>query len=194
MREVVKLGQLLGSSEQRDAVHVAVLPCYTDEMLEPGQDVGITIETDDSSHREIRASCVTPHVGIVDPFLTHPVGPKHRFYVMLYPNTIESLRHEWRHPLIDGVVESKPDAEASERWLRMFIHTFDSGELLPLTYEDLMLAATTYALEGKTTLLSYFPPRSYYNNEVIREFWKHYGVVTGAEVKDLEAKFFVCSC
>ena len=95
MKEIVRLGQLLGSREQRDAIHVAVLPCETlGETLEPGQHVSI--------HHGCRASSSLPHIGIVDPFLTHSVGPKHRFYVMLYPNTITSLRHEWTHPAIDG--------------------------------------------------------------------------------------------
>lgn len=98
MKEIIKLGELLGSTEQRDAIHVAVIPCVTTQILDPGQHVGIKV---------IGPNCYMadrdmPHVGIVDPFLAHPIGIKHRFYVLLYPNTIESLRHVWRHPIIDG--------------------------------------------------------------------------------------------
>lgn len=99
MKEIVKLGQLLGSAEQRDAVHVAVMPCWSfGELLQPGQHVRLV----SGEAGKWFASSALPHVGIVDPFLPHSVGIGQRFYVLLYPNTIESLRHEWRHKLIDG--------------------------------------------------------------------------------------------
>ena len=101
MKEQVKLGQLLGTLEGRDAVHVAVLPCRTNQELRPGQHVGI-IMTDDGTSIDYIAVESSKPVGIIDPFLSHPVRPKHRFYVMLYPNTITSLRHDWTHPIIDG--------------------------------------------------------------------------------------------
>ena len=97
MKEIVRLGQLLGSAEQRDAVHVAVIPCVAGIELQPGDHVGVFM-----GKNGYIADPFVEAVGIVDPFLTHPVGPQHRFYVMLYPNTITSLRHEWTHPAIDG--------------------------------------------------------------------------------------------
>lgn len=103
MKETVKLGQLLGSAEQRDAVHVAVLPCRCDDgmRLMPGQHVGI-LRIDSSTKDPVVGPVSDKHIGIVDPFLFQYVWDKMRFYVLLYPNTIESLRHEWRHKIIDG--------------------------------------------------------------------------------------------
>ena len=99
MKEQVKLGKLLGSAEQRDAVHVAVIPVIAAEVLMPGQQVDVFKHV--SGEWMARSSYKT--IGIVDPYLKHNVEPdKHRFYVLLYPNTVTSLRHEWQHPLIDG--------------------------------------------------------------------------------------------
>ena len=99
MKEVIKLGQLLGSKEQRDAVHVAVIPCEAIYELDPGEHVGLVRASKGDGWIADRGA---KHIGVIDPFLTHSVGPKQRFYVILYPNTITSLRHQWTHPAIDG--------------------------------------------------------------------------------------------
>ena len=108
MKEVVKLGGLLGSSEQRDAVHVALLPAVTDSILRPGDLVGIKAVVRQGDTTDVYVDLVHncrpdgKAIGIVDPFLTQKVFRGHRFYVLLMPNTITSLRHEWTHPDLDG--------------------------------------------------------------------------------------------
>lgn len=91
-------GPILGSliadeSARRDAFHVAVAPVISSERLMPGQHVGLV---DDG--RVDRVAPGADPVGIVDPFLTEPVEPGQRFWLLLYPGSTESLRHIWTHP------------------------------------------------------------------------------------------------
>src|ERR1043166_2886312 len=85
------LGQVMSSFEfRRDAIHIAIAPVTATTELQPGQHVGLA----DAQH----AGPSEKPVGIVDPFLTAPVQPGQRFWLLLYPGTITDLRHVWRHP------------------------------------------------------------------------------------------------
>ena len=84
-----KLGELTDYTAQRDAVHVAIAPITAPEKIFPGQKV-------DANGRPGRQS-----VGIVDPFLNTPVLPGQQCYIILFPNTVTDLRHEWKHPAFD---------------------------------------------------------------------------------------------
>jgi len=85
----IKLGQLITDDMTRDAVHIAIAPVIAAELLKPGQHVGI--------HEGKRASTGFPLVGIIDPFLKHDVKPGDRCFLLMYPNTVQQLRHEWSH-------------------------------------------------------------------------------------------------
>lgn len=108
MSEQPKLGQLPDNTAARDAIHIAITPVTSAERLTPGQHVGLIPGTFD------RVTTTTPHVGIVDPYLTSPVQPGQRFYLCLYPQTVTSLRHEWTHPAF-GVVNLAVVAAAAPR-------------------------------------------------------------------------------
>jgi len=84
------LGTIISDSEKRDAIHLAVEPIEAGEMLVPGQDVGIAYGK--AFHRGVN------HVGIVDPFLKVAVRPGQKFWLVVYPRKITSLRHVWTHP------------------------------------------------------------------------------------------------
>lgn len=83
------IGRLAAADEGRDAVHVAIAPTTAPCELRPGQHV------DADGNPE--GPGVVP-VGIVDPFLREPVRPGERFWLLLYPNSVTSLRHDWTHP------------------------------------------------------------------------------------------------
>ena len=73
MKEQPKLGQLIIDIEQKDAIHVAILPatCKKGVRLKPGQDVGI-VSYDAKSKSWVVGEDVEHAVGIVDPFLKLP--------------------------------------------------------------------------------------------------------------------------
>lgn len=88
------LGKLITSPQQRDAVHVAVLPATAGETLNQGERVRVECGTAFSDLHQ--------GVGIVDPFLNQTVQPGQQFWVWLTPGSIQSLRHDWSHPTLDA--------------------------------------------------------------------------------------------
>ncbi len=63
-KDIVKLGELITEPEFRDAVHMAVIPVFANDDLEPGQHVGVYVSNDD----KIWASIHEKYVGIVARF------------------------------------------------------------------------------------------------------------------------------
>lgn len=201
MTDVTIFGKTLDDDAQRDAVHIAVAPVTAIETVYPGQHVGLDYA--DAKKVTVRA---THLIGIVDPFLTHPVPPGTRFWLFLYQNTITSLRHVWTHSDFEDVgaaevqtrkrksknskpdfIESLRDAanEQSEKWLR------DYAEGLNLTYQDLMDGAKYWLRGGE-----YLVRGSNLEGECVAdEFWEHYERISGVEVAESDrSNFFSCSC
>ncbi len=75
-----KLGTNPNPDSGRDAVHIAIIPMLATKRLDPGERLAN---------------------GLVDPFLTVPVEPGQWFWLLLYPNTVTSLRHIWTHPAFE---------------------------------------------------------------------------------------------
>lgn len=101
------LGMIITENEKRDAIHLAVDNAVAGEKLAPGEDVGFLPDG-------TFGSCDNP-IGIVDPFLKKPVKKGERFWIVIYPRKITSLRHVWEHPDFPEQksepvkVESKPE-------------------------------------------------------------------------------------
>ena len=104
MTNDVGIGKLIDSAQQRDAIHVAIAPVVATCKLIPGQDIGFTTIGDMES-----VGVTDKPIGIVDPFLTRQIFPGQRFWMFLYPNTIESLRHDWTHPAFQTAITSAVD-------------------------------------------------------------------------------------
>lgn len=79
------LGMIIDETQKRDAIHLAVEPVIAKERLLPGQNVGVNGITENP-------------MGIVDPFLKNPVEIGQRFWLVVYPRQINSLRYVWTHP------------------------------------------------------------------------------------------------
>jgi hypothetical protein len=105
----VRIGKLLGSEAQRDAVHVAIAPVVAAMSMSPGENCGL----DASGLATIKSD----HIGIVDPFLKSKVKKGDRFYLFLYPNTVTSLRHHWIHPAFGPEEKAEVDMQASVAWV-----------------------------------------------------------------------------
>jgi len=174
------IGTILAEEGHRDAIHVATLCVEAKVKLNPGQDCGITGTTDNP-------------VGIVDPFLKHPVEVGQKFWLCIYPRTVTSLRHVWGHPKIphDGVgrvtLDQVQDDEAkmSEEWIKNYADRIGVGYHILMTGADDKIRYDDYLVQGGTLEGVSTDP----------EFWKHYEIVRGVTVdEDKKENFFSCSC
>lgn len=94
MQDTPQLGQLLPATEyRRDAIHIAIAPVTAAEQLVPGQRIGFV----DEGNTQLVGVSLKP-LGIVDPYLLESVLPGQRFWMLIFPGTITSLRHIWEHP------------------------------------------------------------------------------------------------
>lgn len=90
------LGMIHFKEEKRDAIHLAVEPVEAGEDLNAGDSVRIT---------DGKAFSCPPSKrhGIVDPFLPSlgdgfDVKRGQRFWFIMNPRMVKSLRHVWEHP------------------------------------------------------------------------------------------------
>lgn len=191
------LGTIIGDHERRDAIHLAVTPAVAAYTIHPGMHVGFLPDG-------TAGTCENP-VGIVDPFLKDLVKKGQRFWLVVYPRQITSLRHVWTHPAFtDEETMAEPPsmpakpaqptekpkalstcAERSKAW----IENFAIG--LGRTYEAMMEHAKDYLNTG-----SYWCGGEEFEGEwVPDEFWSHYETVTGTVVPESnKGNFFTCSC
>lgn len=176
------IGTIITENEKRDAIHLAVEPVVAAHKLRPGQDVGFlgdgTVGVCDNI------------VGIVDPFLEAVVKKGERFWLVVYPRTITSLRHVWTHPaFVESPAEAKVEdvgAKASARvWLQ------DYARELGASYEELLDHARAYLARGE-----YWIEGGRFEGESLPEqFWGHYELATGEKVEEGKRwSFFSCSC
>lgn len=120
----VELGKA-PTAMNRDAIHLAVLPIAAGEPLLPGEKVGIQNEV---------AIKKTTHLGIVDPFRTGLINQGEIFYLCLFPNTVNGMRHHWSHPLLADVLEKG----TSELWLRKYAMEMNCYDDPPEAFERLI--------------------------------------------------------
>lgn len=146
------------------------------------------------------SSPVGQGVGIVDPFLTKPVNEGERFWLVVYPRQITSLRHVWTHPAFPEaeITEAPaPDKDASERWLRDFINGADCPD-----YDTVIAAACGDAVSGDDGYCEAEKDSEYLHftgwdahGSIPPEFWDHLEVVTGQKFgKHERPEYFSCSC
>ena len=181
------LGMIIGPDEKRDAIHLGVEPVTAGEYLRAGDHVGLKDGFAVKAARDYG-------LGIVDPFLSVDVKPGERFWLVVYPRQITSLRHVWEHPSFPASGETMPPVYSerekveSEAWLRDFIERSDCPG-----YETVIAAA----LDNRDTWDDehlHFRGRDAHG-EIPPEFWEHLEVVTGRAIaQDKRAKYFSCSC
>jgi hypothetical protein len=198
------LGTIIDDKSGRDAIHLAVEPVIAGCTLKPGDDV------------EIIDGVAKPGenpVGIVDPFLQKRVLKGQRFWLVVYPRQITSLRHVWTHPRFPeapmelndhpktaqvsethprfpeapmlGLSVGNPEATPARKWLESY------ASELRVTYDELMNHTDNYIQNG-----TYWSEGSRFEGECLPyEFWDHYEAVTGKVVDSYQkGSFFSCSC
>ncbi len=176
------LGTIISPTEKRDAIHLAVFPTSAGQTLRPGEHVKLINGA---------AWLARPGDGdgIVDPFLVVLVEPGQRFWLVVYPRQITSLRHVWEHPAFPASGETDscsvdlPDERAiSELWLREFSQKVD----VP-SFEWMVDAAARdpeYMISHGEDASGAIPP----------EFWTHVETYTGQTIGPDRAEYFSCSC
>lgn len=180
------LGTLIDENAGRDAIHLAVEPIIAGEPLMPGWHVGLKegkAVTDDAVKK----------VGIVDPFLKKNILRGERFWLIVYPRTITSLRHVWSHPDFqdEPTVELSVRINPSEQWIR------DFAARVGLKYDILMQGARDWVEDKKQGGYGeYLCFGSLLDGEYVPdEFWDHFQVVEGIAVEEIHrGSFFTCSC
>lgn len=164
----------------RDAIHLAVEPVIAGEALFPGQHIGLL---------DGKATVKGKMLGIVDPFLTQPVKEGEKFWLIVYPRQITSLRHVWEHPDFEEpkeiIAESNDPVEVSKRWIAEF------ADRIRQHPASLMDAAESWLMYEEYTYDNSESYKGHWNE--FPEFWKHYEVVTGKKPENNDA-FFTCSC
>lgn len=220
------LGTIIDETAKRDAIHLAVEPMIARDELSPGDHV----YADGSLYvQQPTAPCGmlmpngsrTPRsdkpVGIVDPFLKQKVYPGERFWLVLYPRQITSLRHVWEHPAFppsEGKLIWKLDRqeaeagdseiEKSKKWIEDYVSkcqeyedniNYDYLKYKNLTYTTLMNHAA-YWIDHQGEWPDFFYVSENLRDEGLpQEFWHHYEIVTGKKVEeDKKTDFFTCSC
>lgn len=196
------LGMIIGDDEKRDAIHLAVEPVIAGARLYPGQDIGL--QDGKAMPAAVgKAIAGVDALGIVDPFLKEPVNAGERFWLVVYPRQIQSLRHVWSHPAFaDEVGTPAPmTKESSEKWLREWVRDADCPK-----YETVMDALKTVLNGGVWSLNDdevYCRLDEEYlffggidaHDDIPPEFWDHVEVVLGVTIpKEKRAESFSCSC
>jgi len=206
------LGTIISETEKRDAIHLAVEPMVAKETLWPSQHVNA-----DGKHVFLikninRNDCPAEAVGIVDPFLKEPVEQGQRFWLVLYPRTIKSLRHVWEHPAfppselqtLPEAAEKESEVEKSKKWIQDFVIEcqeyeneidYDYIKKESLTYNNIMRFADEWVDSNQTYPEYFYVSESLRNKGLPQEFWDHYEIVTGKKVEEKKKEnFFTCSC
>lgn len=184
------LGTIISENEKRDAIHLAVEPAIAGQTLCPGDDVGFAPDGTMMDSLE--------PVGIVDPFLKAPIEKGQRFWLIVYPRQITSLRHVWTHPAFPDAVQESVVAEAkvedaaessevrkSRRWIEKY------AAKIEVDADELIEMATKFLQDGSL----WHGGEDFEGKCVDDEFWEQYEVVTGRDVdEDDRLNFFSCSC
>ena len=176
----------------RDAIHLAVEPIIAGESLMPGSNIGI------SGGKAYIAGDGIKALGIADPFLQSMINQGEKFWLIVYPRQITSLRHVWEHPDFESkVLEPKKDTQYSEQWLRNWCNNTDDAP----TYEDLIGVMTDGEVSESEGYGQRWSNEGDYllsrgcdaSGEIPLEVWIHVEAVTGRKLSSYPS-YFSCTC
>lgn len=185
------LGMVISENEKRDAIHLAVEPVVAGMKLRPGEDVGFFSDG--------TVGKVSNPLGIVDPFLKTPVQAGQRFWLVVYPRQITSLRHVWEHPdfPLSGETETKREEDnvkekaAAERWIR------DYADNIGVDYNKLLRYAENWVEDQRDGSWGNYLVQGSDLEGICTsdEFWNQFQILKGEDIhEDHRGNFFSCSC
>lgn len=169
----------------RDAIHLAVEPVVAGETLRPGQHIGTADGVAWATKQNVKK------VGIVDPFLTESVRPHQKFWLVIYPRKITSLRHVWSHPDFPEPAHDRyAGMSTSEKWLREY------ADSLPVHLDELLMHAEWWVESTKNGGWGdYWCDGGRFEGVRLPEaFWDHYHAYTSKPIDPEKRSFFTCSC
>ncbi len=170
------LGKLADPKADKDAIHVAIIPVTCSHVkVHPGEPLKVRSGAVDKAGDE-------DWDGIVDPFLTRPVMPGERFYMLMKPGSITSLRHDWDHPAFKS-----SDEEAEMGWVREF------AAALGIAFDTLWEGAGEYS-DDENYYVSTGSIEVYGDGEDWVKFWEIFCRRTGKKMPDSVGGFFSCAC
>ena len=196
------LGTTPALDEERDAVHIGILPVYCGETKEgekplfPGDEVGVELI---NNKYYAKPAIGWKSVGVVDPFLSKkaPLVPGQRFYILMNPQSLYTIKHHWWHHNVPEVSISKEQEEYSER--EAFEAMTEFCERVNITFDEALLAGDAFiASNGKEiAILRYDTPE-----EVSAwggEYWKNWSILRRKPIPEFfvdknERAPFDCSC
>jgi hypothetical protein len=181
------LGTIIDVFQKRDAIHLAVEPVVAGCQLNPGQRIGFRADG-----KAIPVSHLTKHktLGIVDPFLIGTVEEGQRFWLIVLPRQITSLRHVWEHPGFPATDSPEPPADSA--LAKSILEEFGSTADLT-TYDDKnepIYSVVMRALRGMDEN-GYVPFDA--TGDIPDKVWDAYEMVTGKRVSERH-EYFSCAC
>ncbi len=176
------LGSIIDENQKRDAIHLAVLPMIAGQSLKAGQDIGVV---DGQAFKD--KDCL----GIVDPFLKVPVKKGDRFWMVLYPRMVTSLRHVWSHPAFSDEPGSEAKPVESPAMFNAKHIIQGCADAAGLSFDEMIDGAEQYLLHG-----DYLCEGGRWDGFWLDDaFWPAFEIVTGRTVpEDDRGSFFSCSC
>jgi hypothetical protein len=189
MDPIKTIGQLLRGDEQRDAIHIAIMPVIAAEELQAGDSVAFVYGTTNQVKRCDPAYALQP-VGVVDPFFTghYWIEKGSKVWLFLKPGTITGLRHEWTHPDIDNPPRPKNE---HENWLRAFADRWS------FVYDDMISAASSPRSDEWGNYITAQGRDLHSATELGADhdlFWEHLQALTGQTFDGEHREKFVWSC
>lgn len=212
------LGFILADNQgARDAIHLAVEPVIAGHNLKTGEHIGIK-DGKAVSHKYVRNHDVKL-VGVVDPFLLGGVQEGDKFWLVVYPRQITSLRHVWAHPdfpdtsdvmfrNVDGkdnialYPPSLTEKDKAYKWIENYANELSGyysdgyGDdcYAEITAEELINTAKTHLKDGAWG--DYLVYGGKFEGEYTKsEFWDYLAIYLEKEIpEDRRRSFFSCSC
>lgn len=189
--------------ENRDAIHLAVEQVEAGVKLKPGDHIGLR------DGKAVKKG--VKHLGIVDPFINDVIEKGDKFWLVLYPRMITSLRHVWSHPDFDDTPEvaaikvdpAKPTPkEVAYQWIVDYAASlgyeedYYDGEY-HVTAEELIEYGKDFANEqARGRWPDYLVKGGLLEGVYTKdEFWDNLSIYLDQEIhEDHRGNFFSCSC